>query len=104
MTSISNSLEDSESYDSSKPVTFKARGLTVDTRLKVFNTVFHVHSVILKLNSHYFYTFLDSADKVDTPASGSTQFRYDWVTKVDDDGKGWQLVANGPDVRNKTQQ
>ncbi|KAF4637464.1 hypothetical protein G7Y89_g620 [Cudoniella acicularis] len=45
------------------PIVFTARGLAVDTRLKVFDTEFHVHPVVLKLHSHFFFKFLDSADK-----------------------------------------
>jgi hypothetical protein len=50
------------------PVTFNARGSNPDVRLEVFNTMFHVHSGTLKLNSHFFFTFFDSADKLQSPA------------------------------------
>ncbi|KAF8849416.1 hypothetical protein BDZ45DRAFT_752780 [Acephala macrosclerotiorum] len=36
-------------------ITFSARGLELDTCLKVFNTEFHVHSVILKMHSAFFF-------------------------------------------------
>lgn len=80
-----------------KPVVFKARGVEIDTRLKVFDTVFHVSSTILKMHSQYFFKFLDSADKV--IGTGHGDFKYDWVTKIVDDGKDWQLVAAGTSVR-----
>jgi hypothetical protein len=64
-------------------------GLKPDTRLRVFDTDFHVHSSALKLHSAFFRTFLDSPDKA-TATSGS--FQYTWVTKVDEDGS-WSLVC-----------
>jgi hypothetical protein len=84
------------------PVVFKARGMTPDVRITVFDTVFHVHSHILKLHSHFFFTFFDSADK--TRAQGSTGgtssngFKYEWVTKIVDNGADWQLASKGPNV------
>jgi len=76
-------------------VVLKARGLEPDTKLSVFDKEFLVSSTILKLHSHYFFTFLDSADK--TPSIGGT-FKYHWITKVDSDGEGWQLVCKTPKV------
>jgi hypothetical protein len=80
------------------PVIFNARGSKPDVRLEVFNTPFHVHSSILKLNSHYFLTFFDSADKLQSPAF-TDGFKYEWITKVVDDGMDWHLVCKGPKVR-----
>jgi hypothetical protein len=80
----------------SSPIVFKARGMNPDVCLEVFGTKFHVHSVVLKLHSHFFYTFFDSADKNNTGSGGT--FKYEWVTKVVDDGKDWQLVCKGPKV------
>jgi hypothetical protein len=70
------------------PIIFKARGLNADVRLRAFEIDFHVHSVILKIHSAFFFKFLDSADKTaaltnPTPADG---FKYEWVTKIDEDG------------------
>jgi hypothetical protein len=79
------------------PAIFKARGLKPDVCLEVFGTDFHVHSTILKLYSHFFFTFFDSADK-SGGSTGSGCFKYEWVTKVVDDGKDWQLVCKGPNV------
>jgi hypothetical protein len=76
-------------------IVFKARGMKPDVCLQVFDTNFHVHSVVLKLHSHFFYTFFDSADKSGTRGGA---FKYEWVTKVVDDGKDWQLVCKGPKV------
>ncbi|PVH87080.1 hypothetical protein DL98DRAFT_525825 [Cadophora sp. DSE1049] len=85
-----------------EPGIFNARGMTVDTRLQVFNAVFHVHSPILKLYSQYFATYLDSADKAKSTASSgpgaATAFQYEWVTKVLDGGSDWQLVCAGPNT------
>jgi hypothetical protein len=77
-------------------IVFKARGMKPSVCLEVFGTNFHVHSVVLKLHSHFFYTFFDSADKNSSGVGGA--FKYEWVTKVVDDGKDWQLVCKGPKV------
>jgi hypothetical protein len=76
------------------PIIFKARGLNVDVRLRAFETEFQVHSVILKIHSAFFFKFLDSADKTTTLANATPVggFKYEWVTKVDEDGS-WALVA-----------
>jgi len=71
-----------------QPIVFKFPGLELDTRLKVFDQEFHVHSAILRLYSTFFRTFLDSPDK--TPAPASALFRYEYVSVVDDDGT-WGL-------------
>lgn len=70
------------------PVVFKSPGLQPDVRLKVFDTDFHVHSVVLKLHSNYFRRFLDAPDKPEGPAS--PLFRYEYSTVVDEDGT-WAL-------------
>jgi hypothetical protein len=84
------------------PVIFKARGMTADVQITVFDTVFYVHSQILKLHSHFFFTFFDSADKkVTKRAAGGqsdTTFKYEWVTKIVDNGEDWQLVSKGANV------
>ena len=79
------------------PIIFKARGFVPDTRLNVFGTFFHVHSSVLKLYSHYFYTYLDAPGS--PTAVPGTAFKYDWTTKVVDDGADWQLVSNNDKVR-----
>jgi hypothetical protein len=80
-----------------EPITFKLRGLQSDTRLTVFDQEFHVHSTILKANSILFRTFLDSADKdVSTKANG--KFKYEWITRVDEDGNDWHLVCDNTQV------
>jgi hypothetical protein len=70
---------------------FKLPGLSVDTKITVFEREFHVHSLILKLGSGYFRAFLDSPDK--SPATSSGAFRYEYGTVVDADGMGWGLEA-----------
>jgi hypothetical protein len=70
-------------------VVILSTGLKPDTRLRVFSTVFHVHSSALKLHSAFFRTFLDSSDKATVTSSS---FLYTWVTKVDEDGS-WSLVC-----------
>ena len=85
-----------------EPEIFRARGLVIDTRLEVCGTVFHVHSTILKLYSHFFATYMDSADKVKSAsdvASGTIKaFEYEWVSKVLEGGNDWQLVCAGNKV------
>src|ERR1039458_7906597 len=77
----------------SPTIVFDAPGHEVDIRLQVFQQEFHVHSVVLKLHSEFFRTFLDSPDKAIAPARTDMMgFRYEWITKVDDDGS-WHLVA-----------
>jgi hypothetical protein len=78
-------------------VKFTSPGLQADVRLKVFNVDFHVHSVLLKLHSSFFRKFLDSPDKEGT-IPGSAEFKYEWVTKIDDDGS-WHLVSAHTQVR-----
>ena len=78
------------------PIIFKVRDLNADVRLRAFDTEFHVHSVILKIHSAFFFKFLNSADKTavlanSTPVGG---FKYEWVTKIDEGGS-WSLVAKG---------
>ncbi|TVY31530.1 hypothetical protein LSUB1_G008456 [Lachnellula subtilissima] len=63
-------------------------GLKPDTRLRVFEQEFHVHSTILKLHSNYFRRFLDSPDK--TGALASPLFQYEYVSVVDED-RTWAL-------------
>ncbi|KAK0115488.1 hypothetical protein ONS96_013943 [Cadophora gregata f. sp. sojae] len=79
-----------------EPTVFRARGMEIDTHLTVFSKVFHVSSAILKMHSQYFFKFLDSADKIAVESSDG--FKYDWVTKIVDDGKDWQLVCAGPNA------
>jgi hypothetical protein len=76
------------------PIIFKARSLNADVRLRAFDTEFHVHSVILKIHSAFFFKFLDSPEKTSTLADPTPagRFKYEWVTKADEDGT-WALVA-----------
>ena len=80
------------------PVVFKAPGMNPDVCLEVFGTEFHVHSVVLKLHSHFFLTFFDSDDKAGGGTGGMGSFAYEWVTKVLDEGNNWQLVCKGANV------
>jgi hypothetical protein len=85
-------IEDSDEECAALPIIFKVPGLQSDLRLQVFETMFHVHSVILKLHSEFFFKFLDSPEKI-TPAVLIAQgFKYEWATKVYQDGEGWGLV------------
>jgi hypothetical protein len=72
-----------------KPITFFKRGDIADLRLRVFDDEYHVHSSKLKECSQYFFKFLDSPDKQHRTSPTAT-FRYEWVTRVDDDGT-WSL-------------
>ncbi|TVY51273.1 hypothetical protein LCER1_G006000 [Lachnellula cervina] len=74
------------------PIVFTAPGLGPDMSIEVFEQIFHVNSMVLKIHSEYFRNYLDSPDKA--PAgSVSGAFRYEWVTQVDEDGMGWSLTA-----------
>jgi hypothetical protein len=77
---------------------FVSPGLQPDVRFKVFGKwEFHVNSVILKLYSAFFRRFLDPANKEDeTPHS--SQFKYEWVSEIDEDGTGWHLVSESSKV------
>ncbi|KAH7403236.1 hypothetical protein BKA64DRAFT_743856 [Cadophora sp. MPI-SDFR-AT-0126] len=78
----------------SSSIVFTARGLTPDVQLQVFDQVYHVHSVILKMQSAFFFKFLDSPEKPNIPDSNG-KISYKWITEIDDDGKSWALNANG---------
>jgi len=75
---------------------FQGRGIAPDVHLVVFGSYLHVHSIVLKMHSQFFYSFLDA------PGSAApivrTNFKYSWITKVLDDGKGWQLVSKNDKV------
>ncbi|TVY39026.1 hypothetical protein LSUB1_G004583, partial [Lachnellula subtilissima] len=74
------------------PIVFTAPGLGPDMSIEVFKQIFHVNSLVLKVHSEYFRTYLNSPDKA--PASSiSGTFRYNWVTLVDEDANGWSLTA-----------
>jgi hypothetical protein len=87
----------------SDPIIFTARGLELDTCLNVLGQEFHVHSAVLKLKSNYFYrgmNFLGQIPVINGP------FKYEWITKIDDDGSGmWSLTrgdtsqVSSPQVR-----
>ncbi|KAL5314543.1 hypothetical protein ACEPPN_017183 [Leptodophora sp. 'Broadleaf-Isolate-01'] len=87
------------SSSSGIPKAFHAPGMKTDVRIRVFEREFHVHSVVLRLYSAFFRTFLDSADK--GPVSGEGQFRYDYVSVLDPDG-GWGLEVAKPGMQSPT--
>lgn len=78
-----------------KVITMKARGLESDVRLHVLDrAVFEVHSIILKLQSQFFFKFLEPVNKEDTASTathGAT--KYEWITEWDDNGMDWYLVS-----------
>ncbi|PVH75279.1 hypothetical protein DL98DRAFT_593276 [Cadophora sp. DSE1049] len=78
----------------SKAIFFTVRGLTPDVQLQVFDQVYRVHSIILKMQSAFFFKFLDSPDKPNIPDSKG-KISYKWITEVDHDGQSWALVACG---------
>jgi hypothetical protein len=81
------------------PVVFAARGLESDVRLRVFNTEFYVHSTMLKLHSAFFFKFLGSPDKTPPVTVEPGAVKYEWATKIDEDGS-WSLVdARSIEVR-----
>jgi len=81
------------SSSSGIPKAFNAPGMKTDVRIRVFEREFHVHSVVLRLYSAFFRTFLDSADK--GTVTGEGHFRYDYVSVLDPDG-GWGLEVAKP--------
>lgn len=91
----SNTMEVTSTTAVHAPIVFAIRGKP-DTCLMVFGQQFHVSSAILKLYSDFFNTFLDSPDKSDTGGAPNTKFKYNWVTKVDEDGEGWMLTSSDP--------
>jgi hypothetical protein len=76
-----------------KPIIFSIPHMTPDVRLQVFDQPFHVHSMVLRIHSSFFRTFLDSADKANI-ATTSSAFPYDYVTELDADRQGWNLVRS----------
>jgi len=87
------------SNDEPKSVIFTARGLNSDVRLCAFETEFHVHSMVLKMHSAFFFKFLDSPDKTPPETVAPGAFKYEWATKIDEDGS-WSLVdARSIEVR-----
>jgi len=76
---------------SKAPVDFTTSDDGPDCRLQVFDQIFYVDSLILKTHSGFFRMFFDSPDKTLSTFRGP--YKYMWVTRVDDDGRGWNLVA-----------
>lgn len=64
-------------------------GHEYDTLLQVFDKDFFVSSVVLKVHSFFFRSFMDSADK--NPPQPGAKYKYHWVSVVEPDG-GWALV------------
>jgi hypothetical protein len=81
--------------DQLAPIVFSLHDIKPDVYLQVFEQAFHVHSLVLKSQSEFFYKYLDSPDKV--PLGPLAEFKYQWVTKVDEDGT-WSLVAENEQV------
>lgn len=74
-----------DDIDEPASIIFRVSGLQQpDTKLMVFATEIHIHSVLPKLHSGYFRKFLDSADKLAGPASA--KFHYEYITAIDEDG------------------
>ncbi|PMD38337.1 hypothetical protein L207DRAFT_585240 [Hyaloscypha variabilis F] len=79
------------------PIVFKCLGMKPDVCLNVLGQDYHAHSILLKLLSAFFWTFLDSADKETSVMQASeakltSKFRYEWITKVDEDGS-WHMIS-----------
>jgi hypothetical protein len=75
-------------------VVFKSPGLpTPDVRFRVFDDYeFHVHSVVLKMNSAFFQRFLDLANKDIIGEKCLSGFQYEWVSEIDDSGMDLDLA------------
>lgn len=88
----SDSGSDGDSSTQIKIVEFPIKGQTADTRFSLFGEMeIHAHSSVLKAQSRFFKTFMDSPDKV--PAEAGAEFTYEWVSQIDEDGKDWHVVA-----------
>lgn len=78
--------------DPKAPIISKSSGFKPDIYFKVFDQESHVTSMVLKLTSGFFRTFLDPTggklSKSTKPA-----FTSEWFTKVDDDGS-WALSSD----------
>ncbi|CAG8958365.1 hypothetical protein HYFRA_00011042 [Hymenoscyphus fraxineus] len=70
-----------------------------DVHLQIFEQAFHVNSAILKYQSEFFKTFLDSPDKSGL-IDKDCQFPYRWISIVDEDEQ-WSLVWDHPDPEKK---
>jgi hypothetical protein len=73
------------------PIVYRCLGMKPDVCLNVLGQDYHAHSILLKLLSAFFWTFLDSADKETSVMQASeakltSKFRDERVTKVDEDG------------------
>jgi hypothetical protein len=88
----------SDKADTLAPVVFALHDIKPDVCLQALGQTFHVHSLVLKSQSMFFYKYLDSPDKHTTIYHG--QFKYNWVTKVDEDGS-WSLIAKTEKVPTK---
>lgn len=66
-----------ENDDLKPPIVIRLPGQKPDVRLAVFDQEFHVHSVLLKLNSAFFRKFLDSPDKASHSSQVLGTFKYD---------------------------
>ncbi|CAG8971159.1 hypothetical protein HYALB_00010134 [Hymenoscyphus albidus] len=88
--------------DGPNPIVFTSPGSrATDTRIIVFNQEFHVSSDALRIMSVYFKKFLDPINQpFRKPASES--FRYEWFTKIDDDGS-WGLSSDPKDRNSSTE-
>lgn len=81
---------DSPEDSKSRVKKFHIRGQVLDMRIRLLEeTEFHVHSMILKQHSEFFFKFLDSPDKVQ---SEDREWKYDWISEVEEDGD-WHLVS-----------
>lgn len=78
-----------------KVITMKARGLDPDVRLHVLDrAVFEVHSSILKLQSQFFFKFLEPINKEGTASTATYEAtKYEWITEWDENGMDWCLVS-----------
>ena len=94
-----------------KAIIFRLGKAKPDTRIKVFDQWFHVHSAILLVEAEWFKRFLISGDKANAPIAGAWKYGIyilkistyntpdwlsspsDYVTTVDQDGT-WGLEAS----------
>jgi hypothetical protein len=80
------------------PIVFGIPGEGVDTSITVFEQVYHVSSMALKMHTMYFQKFLDPSNGAGNKFL-SGRFKYNWFTKVEEDG--FWVISSAPEVTSK---
>lgn len=96
---MSSSSDDIDMDASKDPIIF-SKAVEPDTSLNVLGQEFHVHSYLLKHHSQFFRNFMDSPEKKVT--STNPKFKYEWSSRVEENGDSWALVCGPTEVRQFT--